>query len=70
MHGMAQQPLSRSEQIAYSVGEDTRLFSLQGEREWFDPSQRLRILVPGGGTGVEPWEVLLFVPETAGDNGE
>ncbi|HUE91576.1 type VI secretion system baseplate subunit TssK [Pseudomonas sp.] len=70
MHGMAQQPLSRSEQIAYSVSEDTRLFSLQGEREWFDPSQRLRILVPGGGTGVEPWEVLLFVPETSGDGSE
>ncbi|MEX6500632.1 type VI secretion system baseplate subunit TssK [Pseudomonas zhanjiangensis] len=60
MHGLAQQPLSRSEQIAYSVGADTWLFSIQGDQEWFDPSQRLRILVPGGGAGVEPWEVLLF----------
>lgn len=70
MHGMAQQPLSRSEQIAYSVGADTRLFVLEGEREWFDPSQRLRILVPGGGAGVEPWEVVLFVPETNGSGDE
>lgn len=70
MHGMPQQPLSRSEQIAYSVSEDTRLFALQGEREWFDPTQRLRILVPGGGTGVEPWEVVLFVPDVNGSTDE
>lgn len=70
MHGMSQQPLSRSEQIAYSVGEDTRLFSLKAEREWFDPSQRLRILVPGGGGGAEPWEVVLFVPDANGSSGE
>lgn len=70
MHGMTQQPLSRTEQIAYSVGEDTRLFALQGEREWFDPSQRLRILAPGGGTGVEPWEVVLFVPDASGSGNE
>jgi type VI secretion system protein ImpJ len=61
MHGMPQQPLSRSEQIAYSVSEDTRLFALQADTEWFDPGQRLRILVPGGVTGTEPWEVVLFV---------
>ena len=70
MHGMTQQPLSRSEQVAYSVSEDTRLFVLQAEREWFDPAQRLRILVPGGGTEVEPWEVLLFVPDAKGSDGE
>ena len=70
MHGMPQQPLSRSEQVAYSVSEDTRLFALQGAREWFDPSQRLRILVPGGGSGVEPWEVVLFVPDANGSAGE
>ncbi|TWC40131.1 type VI secretion system protein ImpJ [Pseudomonas sp. SJZ079] len=70
MHGMPQQPLSRTEQITYSVGEDTRLFALQAEREWFDPRQRLRILVPGGGAGVEPWEVVLFVAEPNGNSGE
>jgi type VI secretion system protein ImpJ len=70
MRGMSQQPLSRSEQIAYSVGEDTRLFSLKAEQEWFDPSQRLRILVPGGGGGTEPWEVVLFVPDANGSSRE
>jgi type VI secretion system protein ImpJ len=67
MHGMSQQPLSRTEQITYSVGSDTRLFALQGDREWFDPRQRLRILVPGS-TGVEPWEIVLFMAEPSNNN--
>lgn len=63
MRGMPQQPLSRQEQISYNVAEDTRLFILRGEREWFDPQQRLRIALPGAGSGPEPWEVLLFIDE-------
>jgi len=66
MRGMPQQPLSRQEQISYNVGEDTRLFILRGEREWFDPRQRLRVALPGPGSGPEPWEVLLFIDEIDG----
>jgi len=62
MPGMRPQVLSRREQITYSVGEDTRLFALHADREWFDPQQRLRIFVPGG-AGIEPWEVVLFMRE-------
>lgn len=64
MRGMSQQPLNRQEQISYNVSEDTRLFVLRGEREWFDPHLRLRIALPGAGSGPEPWEVLLFIDDT------
>lgn len=63
MRGLAWQPLDRSSQVAYSVGDDTRLFVLSTQSEWFDPAQRLRIASSGGSGAVEPWEVVLFVTE-------
>ncbi len=61
MSGLAHQSMSRAEQVAYSVGEDTRLFVVQAAGEWFDPEQKLCIVVPGQAAPVGPWQVVLFV---------
>lgn len=63
MRGLAQQPMSRNERVAYGVGEDTHLFLIQAAGEWFDPEQPL-CLVPGVDRGMaRPWQVLLFTAE-------
>jgi type VI secretion system protein ImpJ len=61
MSGLAHQSMSRAEQVAYSVGEDTRLFVVQAAGEWFDPEQKLCLVVPGQVALVGPWQVVLFV---------
>lgn len=61
MSGLAHQSMSRAEQVAYGVGEDTRLFVVQAAGEWFDPEQKLCLVVPGQGAQVKPWQVVLFV---------
>ncbi|MDH4584387.1 type VI secretion system baseplate subunit TssK [Pseudomonas sp. BN415] len=61
MSGLAHQSMSRAEQVAYSVGEDTRLFVVQATGEWFDPEQKLCLVVPGQAALVGPWQVVLFV---------
>ncbi|PAU59179.1 type VI secretion system baseplate subunit TssK [Pseudomonas indica] len=61
MSGLPQQAMSRQEQVAYSVGEDTRLFVVQAAGEWFDPQQKLRIVQPGSSGGIGPWQVVLFM---------
>lgn len=58
MSGLSHQAMSRQEQVAYGVGDDTRLFVLQAAGEWFDPAQPLH-LVATQGNG--PWQVVLFV---------
>ncbi|WP_434155570.1 type VI secretion system baseplate subunit TssK [Pseudomonas sp. JZ134] len=60
MRGLSFQPLGRKEQIAYSVGEETRLFQIQAHGEWFQPDKPLCLTTTTGET-VEPWEVVLFV---------
>lgn len=61
MSGLSQQAMSRTEQVAYGVGEDTRLFVVQAAGEWFDPEQRLCLAVPGQAAPAGPWQVILFV---------
>lgn len=61
MSGLPHQSMSRAEQLAYGVGEDTRLFVVQAAGEWFDPEQRFCLIVPGQAAQVGPWQVVLFV---------
>ena len=63
MRGLAWHPLERSSQVAFSVGDDTRLFALSTQSEWFAPDQHLRIANSGSSGAVEPWEVVLFVQD-------
>ncbi|MBB5190659.1 type VI secretion system protein ImpJ [Silvimonas terrae] len=63
MRGMTWQPLDRGSQVSYSVGDDTRLFVLSTQSEWFDAVQHLRINASSAGGYVAPWEMVLFVPE-------
>ena len=63
MGGLPRRSLERDERAAFSVGEDTELFNLNTNVEWFDATQRLRVAVPSGGNLVDPWEIMLFVPD-------
>lgn len=54
MSGLPHQSMSRAEQLAYGVGEDTRLFVVQAAGEWFDPEQRFCLIVPGQAAQVGP----------------
>ncbi|MCP8467012.1 type VI secretion system baseplate subunit TssK [Pseudomonas sp. ZM23] len=65
MSGLEQQPMSRAEQIAYSVGEDTHLFVVQAEGDWFDPTQRLCLRAPLQAGVSGPWQVVLFIGDGA-----
>ncbi|MBF3094133.1 type VI secretion system baseplate subunit TssK, partial [Pseudomonas aeruginosa] len=63
MSGLARQPMNRQEQVAYSVGDDTRLFVVQGVGDWFDAGQPLRIVAPVSGVASSPWQIVLFVAD-------
>ena len=63
MSGLARQPMNRQEQVAYSVGDDTRLFVVQGAGDWFDAGQPLRIVAPVSGVASSPWQIVLFVAD-------
>ncbi|BBH13803.1 type VI secretion protein [Chromobacterium haemolyticum] len=63
MRGLSFQPLDRAEQVAYSVGDDTRLFALLVSGDWLQPELPLRMTLPAGGAALEPWEALLFVAD-------
>ncbi|MCX7206253.1 MAG: type VI secretion system baseplate subunit TssK [Proteobacteria bacterium] len=67
MRGVLYRPLDRQEQLSYSVGEDTRLFSLYEFGEWFNPDEPLCIAVPAQNAATEPLSVVLFVPEASDD---
>ncbi|NQC84621.1 type VI secretion system baseplate subunit TssK, partial [Pseudomonas aeruginosa] len=63
MSGLPRQPMNRQEQVAYSVGDDTRLFVVQGAGDWFDAGQPLRIVAPVSGVASSPWQIVLFVAD-------
>ena len=63
MRGLAWQPLVHNAQVSYSVGDDTRLFTLVLQSEWFDATQRLRIANNGRSGVIAPWELMLFMPD-------
>lgn len=60
MHGLAFTALDRTEQIAYGVGEEIRLFKLHARGEWFVPDTDLCLFVPPGTGWVEPAEIVIF----------
>ena len=65
MRGLRFKALERSEQIAYSVGEAIRLFSVQARGEWFQAPERLFVFVPGSETTLTaPSEIVLFDAST------
>ncbi|HEF4760676.1 TPA: type VI secretion system baseplate subunit TssK [Pseudomonas putida] len=63
MSGLAHQAMSRHEQVAYSVGDDTRLFVVTAEGSWFDPQAPLVIAAPAAKPASSPWQVVLFVAQ-------
>jgi type VI secretion system protein ImpJ len=65
MRGVLYRPLDRQEQVSYSVGEDTHLFSLYEFDEWFNPDELFCIAVPVQNAATEPLSVVLFVPEAS-----
>lgn len=66
MSGVTHQAMNRREQVAYGVGDDTRIFVVQAAGEWFDPAQPLHIVSSGQGQGNSPWQVVLFVANEGG----
>ncbi|MDI2590656.1 type VI secretion system baseplate subunit TssK [Pseudomonas sp. 681] len=65
MSGLAHQAMSRNEQVAYSVGDDTRLFVVTADGQWFDGQLPLQIVAPASKPASSPWQVVLFVPQTS-----
>ncbi|MCH4902292.1 type VI secretion system baseplate subunit TssK [Pseudomonas sp. B707] len=65
MSGLTHQAMSRSEQVAYSVGEDTRLFVVTAEGSWFDAQLPLMIAAPATRLTSSPWQVVLFVAQNS-----
>lgn len=60
MRGLAFKPMEQREQIAYSVGEDTRLFVLYAQGEWFRPEEPLQVAAFHDQALVAPREIVLF----------
>lgn len=63
MSGLSHQVMSRNEQVAYSVGDDTRLFVVTAEGSWFDGQLPLVIAAPASKPASSPWQVVLFVAQ-------
>ncbi|UZD93271.1 type VI secretion system baseplate subunit TssK [Pseudomonas corrugata] len=63
MSGLPHQAMSRNEQVAYSVGDDTRLFVVAASGQWFDGQLPLHIVAPASTQASSPWQVVLFVPQ-------
>ncbi|WP_248740830.1 type VI secretion system baseplate subunit TssK [Pseudomonas sp. MWU12-2029] len=65
MSGLTHQAMNRSEQVAYSVGDDTRLFVVTAEGNWFDAQLPLVIAAPANRLTSSPWQVVLFVAQNS-----
>ncbi|PMX00656.1 type VI secretion system baseplate subunit TssK [Pseudomonas sp. FW215-R2] len=65
MSGLTHQAMSRNEQVAYSVGDDTRLFVVTAEGNWFDAQLPLMIAAPATRLTSSPWQVVLFVAQNS-----
>ncbi|SSB99333.1 type VI secretion system protein ImpJ [Pseudomonas sp. 43mfcvi1.1] len=63
MSGLPHQAMSRNEQVAYSVGDDTRLFVVAASGQWFDGQLPLHIVAPASAQASSPWQVVLFVAQ-------
>jgi len=63
MSGLPHQAMSRNEPVAYSVGDDTRLFVVAASGQWFDGQLPLHIVAPASTQASSPWQVVLFVAQ-------
>lgn len=63
MSGLPHQAMSRNEQVAYSVGDDTRLFVVNAGGQWFDGQLPLHIVALASAQVSSPWQVVLFVAQ-------
>lgn len=63
MSGLPHQAMGRNEQVAYSVGDDTRLFVVAASGQWFDGQLPLHIVAPASHQASSPWQVVLFVAQ-------
>ncbi|MGW8466281.1 type VI secretion system baseplate subunit TssK [Pseudomonas sp. CLCA07] len=65
MSGLSHQAMGRNEQVSYSVGDDTRLFVVMAEGQWFDGQLPLQIAAPASKPASSPWQVVLFVAQAS-----
>ncbi|MDG9883460.1 type VI secretion system baseplate subunit TssK [Pseudomonas putida CSV86] len=61
--GLAHNPMSRKDQVAYGVGDDTRLFVIEAGGPGFDPHQPLQIVSTGSGEAFRPWQIVLLIDD-------
>ena len=59
--GLAQNSMSRKDQVAYGVGDDTRLFVIEAGGAGFDPRLPLQIVSSGAGDTFRPWQIVLLI---------
>lgn len=64
MSGLAHEPMSRSEQVGYGLGEDTHLFVIQAAGQWFDPELPLCLVGSAQAVQASPWQVVLFTTDS------
>ncbi|MEE1924043.1 type VI secretion system baseplate subunit TssK [Pseudomonas sp. 148P] len=61
--GLAQSAMSRKDQVAYGVGDDTRLFVIEANGKSFDPQLPLQIVSAGAGETFRPWQIVLLIDD-------
>lgn len=61
--GLVQNTMSRKDQVAYGVGDDTRLFVIEANGKSFDPQLPLQIVSAGGGDTFRPWQIVLLIDD-------
>lgn len=61
--GLAQRAMSRKDQVAYGVGDDTRLFVIEANGKSFDPQLPLQIVSAGSGEIFRPWQIVLLIDD-------
>lgn len=61
--GLAQNPMSRKEQVAYGVGDDTRLFVVEADGPGFEPLLPLQIVSSAAGETFRPWQIVLLIDD-------
>ncbi|MFD2641693.1 type VI secretion system baseplate subunit TssK [Pseudomonas japonica] len=61
--GLGHMPMSRKDQVAYGVGDDTCLFVIEADGKSFDPQLPLQIVSAAGGETFRPWQIVLLIDD-------
>lgn len=61
--GLAHSAMSRKDQVAYGVGDDTRLFVIEATGKAFDPQLPLQIVSAASGETFRPWQIVLLIDD-------